>query len=41
MYVVVPGKDLSRISDETQIIAAANANLADYHRERRRALTTE
>jgi uncharacterized protein (DUF169 family) len=40
LYVVVPGKDLPRVADEAQTIAAANAKLSDYHRERRRTLTT-
>jgi uncharacterized protein (DUF169 family) len=40
LYVVVPGKDLPRVADEAQTIAAANAKLADYHRERRQTLTT-
>jgi uncharacterized protein (DUF169 family) len=39
LYVVVPGKDLPRVADEAQTIAAANAKLADYHRERRQTLT--
>jgi uncharacterized protein (DUF169 family) len=41
LYVAVPGKDLSRIAEEAQTIAAANARLAEYHRERREALATE
>ena len=40
LYVVVPGKDLPRVADEAQTIAAANAKLSDYHRERRQTLTT-
>jgi len=41
LYVAVPGKDLPRIAEETQTIAAANAKLAEYHRGRRQALATE
>jgi hypothetical protein len=41
MYVAVPGKDLSRIAEEAQTIAAANATLAEYHRGRRQALATD
>ena len=39
LYVVVPGKDLPRVADEAQTIAAANAKLFEYHHERRRTLT--
>jgi uncharacterized protein (DUF169 family) len=41
VYVAVPGRELFRIADEVQTIAAANATLADYHRNRRQALSTE
>lgn len=41
LYVAIRGKDLSRIGDEAQTIAAANLKLADYHRGRRRDLATE
>ncbi|MGH7318557.1 MAG: DUF169 domain-containing protein [Candidatus Rokuibacteriota bacterium] len=41
LYVAVPGKDLSRIAEEAQTIAAANATLAEYHCGRRRALATD
>ena len=41
LYVAVPGKDLARIAGEAQTIAAANAQLSEYHRERRQALATE
>lgn len=41
MYVAVPGKDLARIAAEVQTIAEANSKLAEYHRERKRTLTTE
>lgn len=39
LYVVVPGKDLERISSEVAAIAQANAQLAQYHQERRQKLT--
>ena len=41
MYVAVPGRDLPRIAEEAQTIAAANAKLSEYHRGRRQALATE
>ena len=41
LYVVVPGKDLARIADEVETIAAANAKLFEYHRGRRQDLATE
>jgi uncharacterized protein (DUF169 family) len=40
LYVAAPGKDLTRIVEETQTIAAANAKLAEYHRGRRGELAT-
>ncbi len=41
LYVAIPGKDIARVADEAQTIAAANAKLLQYHRERRMALATE
>ena len=41
LYVAVPGKNLVRLAKEAQTIAAANAKLAEYHRQRRQALATE
>ncbi len=41
LYVAVPGRDLARVADEVETIAAANAKLLQYHRERRYALATE
>ena len=41
LYVVVPGKDLARVADEVQTIAAANAQLSEYHQSRRQALAME
>src|SRR6516225_2043718 len=35
------GKDLVRIADEVETIAAANAKLSEYHRGRRQGLATE
>src|SRR5688500_11339520 len=40
LYIAVPGKDLPRIAEEVQTIAAANAKLSEYHRGRRQALAT-
>ena len=41
LYVAVPGKDLARIAEEALTVAAANAKLSEYYRERRQALATE
>jgi uncharacterized protein (DUF169 family) len=41
LVVVVPGKDLSRLTETAETIATANAALSDYHRARRQALATE
>ena len=41
LYVVIPAKDLPRIVDELDEIAAANARLSDYHQQRRRRLASE
>lgn len=39
MYTTIPGPQLARIAGELATIASANAALADYHHERRTALT--
>jgi uncharacterized protein (DUF169 family) len=39
MYVVIPGKDLSRVVEHAQTIATANAQLFAYHKDRREKLT--
>ena len=41
LYVAIRGADLSRVVGELGTIAAANATLAGYHRERRLALAKE
>jgi uncharacterized protein (DUF169 family) len=41
LYVAVPGRDLGTLLGEADTIAVANVTLADYHRARRRALSTE
>ena len=41
LYVAVAGRDIARVTDETETIARANAALADYHRGRRATLATE
>src|SRR5262245_31358174 len=41
LYVVVPGKDLSRVADALVTISDANSKLSQYHLERRRTLATE
>jgi uncharacterized protein (DUF169 family) len=40
IYVAIPGRDLARLADALDEISAANATLEDYHRERRRQLST-
>lgn len=40
LYVAVPGRDVARVADTLDAIVAANTTLRDYHRERRRTLTT-
>jgi len=40
LYVVIPGRDLAKIVESAQTIAAANGQLAEYHRDRRQALAT-
>jgi len=39
LYVVVPGKALSKIAEAVQTILTANATLSQYHLERRQTLT--
>ena len=41
LYAVVPGKDLARVVDALDGIAAANATLADYHQRRRQHLASQ
>jgi uncharacterized protein (DUF169 family) len=41
LYLAVPGRSLPSIAAEAKTIAAANANLSEYHRGRRQALATE
>ena len=38
LYVMVAGKDLAKVVDALQTVAAANRQLADYHRAKRRDL---
>jgi uncharacterized protein (DUF169 family) len=40
MYVVIPGKDLSRVAEELEIVVRANMQLAQYHQARRRSLAS-
>jgi uncharacterized protein (DUF169 family) len=40
LYVVLRGSDLERIAREIDTIYSANQTLTQYHRERRRTLTT-
>lgn len=39
LYVAVPGRDLRRIASEIDTVTAANAQLFEYHRNRRQTLT--
>lgn len=41
LYVAVPGREIFRVGDEVETIAAANDRLADYHRARMAALRSE
>ncbi len=36
LYAAIPGRDLARVVEALDTIVAANATLADYHRDRRR-----
>jgi uncharacterized protein (DUF169 family) len=40
MYVVVPGKNLPRVADELETVVSANAQLAQYHHERKASLAS-
>jgi|SRR5437867_7111440 len=39
LYLAIPGKDTARVAAEAQTIRTANAQLSDYHRERRQKLS--
>ena len=41
LYAAIRGKDLARVAAEAQTIAAANQQLSDYHRARRKDLSTQ
>jgi len=40
LYVMVPGRDLAGVAAAAAIVAAANATLHAYHRERQQAIAT-
>jgi len=40
LYFAVPGKDLTRVADELETVAAANVRLMEYRRQRRQLLST-
>lgn len=40
MYVVIPAKDLVRVADELETVASANAQLAQYHQDRKSLLAS-
>jgi uncharacterized protein (DUF169 family) len=41
LYVAIPGKDVGKLAAEATTISSANVALAEYHRDRRLALSTE
>jgi len=41
LYAAIRGSDVGRLADEAQTIAAANRQLSDYHRARRKELATQ
>jgi uncharacterized protein (DUF169 family) len=41
LYSVISGKDLTRIADELETITAANAKLSEFHRSRRKEISTQ
>jgi uncharacterized protein (DUF169 family) len=41
MYVAIPGRDILRVAEAVPTVTAANARLAEYHRERRAQLRSE
>src|SRR2546426_5783637 len=41
LYVAVPGRDLTKLTEAVGTITAANATLSEYHRGRRQTLATE
>jgi uncharacterized protein (DUF169 family) len=41
LWIVMPGKDLSRVAGELLTITEANTQLSAYHHDRRRTLATE
>ena len=41
LYATIRGNDLARVAAEARTIAAANQQLADYHRARRKDLATQ
>src|SRR5262249_28582067 len=40
LYLVISGKDVARVADQAQTIGSANAQLLEYHRQRRQTLET-
>jgi len=40
MYAIVRGSDLARLADELEVVASANAQLAQYHQSRRESLAS-
>jgi uncharacterized protein (DUF169 family) len=41
IYMAIPGRDLHHVVDALDVVATANAHLADYHSQRRQRLATE
>jgi uncharacterized protein (DUF169 family) len=40
MYIVVPGKDLSRVASELETVVSANVQLSQYHQQRKASLAS-
>ncbi len=40
MYAVIPAKDLARVADELETVVSANAQLAQYHQQRKASLAS-
>lgn len=40
MYFIVPGENLSHVASELETVVSANAQLAQYHQERKRSLAS-
>ena len=41
LYITIPGKDIERVAQELETIVGANQKLAEYHSQRKAALTSQ